>query len=309
MIIGITGATGFLGSYFVDYLLNIGNYNIKALTRNPAKINKDINWFVGDLSSQFDCDKFIQDVDIIIHFAHNNNSQIISNNDVISDAGLNLVPNLTLLESIKKKGRKIHFIYISSGGGIYGKSANKIPFKETDCCNPFSSYGIQKLTMENYLRLWAAQEYLTSAVLRVSNPYGVLLPSNRKQGLIGVVLNKIIRGEVVQIFGNPDNVRDYIHLKDMSKAIEQAFNLQGGFEIYNIGSGQGVSVNEVLNLIEKYSGKKMKREYLEDKNAQILPDWNVLDITKAKENLSWQPEIIFEQGLKSLCEEVYQYQS
>ncbi|KKP40267.1 MAG: NAD-dependent epimerase/dehydratase, UDP-glucose 4-epimerase [Candidatus Peregrinibacteria bacterium GW2011_GWC2_33_13] len=306
MNIGITGANGFLGSYFIDYLLTENIYNIKAFARNPIKSEKNIKWQIGNLSSQYDCELFVQDIDVIVHFAHNNNSPMISNNDIISDAGLNLLPNLTLLEAIKKSGKKIHIVYISSGGAIYGNSLNKIPFKEIDMCRPLSSYAIQKLTMENYLRLWSDLGYITATVLRVSNPYGVLLPSNRKQGLIGVVLNKLIHNETIQIFGNPNNIRDYIHLEDMSKSIKASFKPSSEFEIYNIGSGIGHSVNEILNLIEIYSGQTHKKEYIENKDVNNLIGWNILDISKAKKELNWQPEINLENGLQNLCNKIFE---
>lgn len=305
MNIGITGATGFLGSYLLKELLKEDDYKIKALTRNPIKSNTDIEWQIGNLSSKYDCEEFIKNLDVIIHFAHNNNSPMISNNDVISDASLNLTPNLTLLESIKQSNKKIHFIYISSGGGVYGNSKNKTPFRETDACMPLSSYGIQKLTMENYLRLWASQEYIDVSVLRISNPYGILLPSNRKQGLIGVVLNKLKNNETIQVFGDPNNIRDYLHLDDMSKSIKAALINKCQFNIYNIGAGVGYSVDNILNIIENLSNKKMKREYIETKDAKNLTDWNVLDVSKAKAELNWSPQIKLKDGLQMLCNEVF----
>ena len=305
MNIGITGANGFLGSYFIDYLLTKNIYSIKAFARNPVKSEKKIKWQIGNLTSQYDCELFVQDIEVIVHFAHNNNSPMISNNDITSDACLNLIPNLTLLEAIKKSGKKIHVIYISSGGAIYGNSISQIPFKETDMCSPSSSYAIQKLTMENYLRLWSELGYITSTVLRVSNPYGVLLPSNRKQGLIGVVLNRLKHNETAQIYGNSNNIRDYIHLKDMYKAIQAVFKPYSEFEIFNIGSGLGYSVTEILNLIENYSNQTLKKEYINNKDANNLIGWNVLDISKAKNELNWQPEINLENELQNLCNKIF----
>lgn len=301
MNIGITGATGFLGSYFIDYLLKKDKYNIWALTRKPIKsANKKLNCIIGNLLSEYDCKEFIKNIDILVHFSHTN-TPISSNNDILSDANLNLIPNLTLLESIKKYGKKIHIIYISSGGAIYGESKDKVPFKETDICTPTSSYGIQKLTMESYLKLFSEYSYITSTVLRLSNPYGTLLPSNRKQGLIGVALNKLLNNETFQVYGNSCNVRDYIHLEDMSKAFESCFDLKSVFDIFNIGSGKGHSVQEVLSLIEKDTSKSFKKEFIADENSNHLINWSILDISKAKNELNWQPEIDFETGLKNLC--------
>jgi len=250
MNIGITGATGFLGSYFVQYLLKNPLYKILAFTRKPVEsYSENLKIIVGDLASDYDCEMFVKNIDVLVHLAHTN-SPINSNNDVLSDATLNLLPNLTMLEAIKRQDRKIHVVYISSGGCIYGSSNKKIPFKEIDICKPTSSYAIQKITIENYLKLWSDCSYISSVILRVSNPYGVLLPSNRKQGLIGVALNKLLKNQTLQIYGNPNNIRDYIHLEDLCRAFEAATQYKTDFDIFNIGSGSGISVIEILDLLD-----------------------------------------------------------
>ncbi|OGU60061.1 MAG: hypothetical protein A2X64_07650 [Ignavibacteria bacterium GWF2_33_9] len=306
MNIGIIGATGFLGSYLLDYLCRINKYNIHGFSRNPMSLNKknsNINWIIGNLSSEYDCKEFIKNVDIIIHLAHTN-TPLTSNNDVISDVNLNLIPMVTLLETIKKYGKKIHLVYVSSGGAIYGQSADKTPFKEFDLCLPKSSYGIQKLVAENYIRLWAEKSLLTSTILRISNPYGILLPTDRKQGLIGVVLSKLLKNDSQQIYGDSNNIRDYIHLEDMSKAFELAIEFQNDYEIFNIGSGKGYSVNDIFSLIEQFTSIEIKKNYIELDNSNKLTDWVVLDTSKAEKILNWTPSISLETGLKTLCDEV-----
>lgn len=305
MNIGITGGTGFLGSYLIKYLLKNPNYKIQSLTRKPQDFhNENLTWQIGDLTSESNCKKLITNSDILVHLAHNNSP--LNSNDILSDSGLNLTPNLTLLESIKKTGKKPHLVYISTGGAIYGHTNNYQPLKETNICLPNSSYAIQKLTMENYIRLWTDLSYLTATVLRVSNPYGILLPPERKQGLIGVALNTLLKGETLKIYGNPENIRDYIHLEDMSKAIEKAFNPAKEFEVYNIGSGQGHSVDDILNYLEEFTGQKFKKEQVNDENTQKLIDWNILDISKAELELDWKPKIDFNDGLKAMCEKAIQ---
>ena len=300
--IGITGGTGFLGSYLLKYLLKNSSYKIQALTRKPQEFhNKNLRWIIGDLTSETDCTKLIRNSDILVHLAHNNTP--LSSSDILSDANLNITPNLTLLESVKKLSKKIHIIYISTGGTIYGYTNNHIPLKETDICQPNSSYAIQKLTMENYLRIWSDFTYITCTILRVSNPYGVLLSPERKQGLIGVALNTLLKGEPFKIYGNPENIRDYLHLEDMCKAIESSFANKNNFDIFNIGSGEGYSVNDILNYLEKFSGQKFKKEYINDENTKNLIAWNILDINKAKNELNWTPKIKLNYGLKLLCKE------
>jgi UDP-glucose 4-epimerase len=153
--------------------------------------------------------------------------------------------------------------------------------------------------------MYVAQGCLTATSLRIGNPYGVLLPLERMQGLIGVALNQIFHHQPVKIYGNPNNVRDYIHLEDMCRIFELAIDNQSGFQVYNVGSGQGYSVNNILDLLEQIAGYPVVRSIQPPTQiTNYLPSWIVLDITKAREILRWQPEIAFEQGLKILCEQV-----
>jgi UDP-glucose 4-epimerase len=304
MNIGITGATGFIGSYLINYLKN-KEYKLCGFSRKAfsSDDNDNLSWFIGDLASSYDCEKFVEKVDVIIHLAHTN-TPISSDKDVVSDASLNLLPTLNLLEAIKNANKKVHIIYPGSGGAVYGASKDKIPFKESDLTSPTSSYGIQKLVAEHYLRLWSEKGYITSTVLRISNPYGIILPTNRKQGLIGVVLNRIIHNQPVEIYGNPNNMRDYVHLDDLCFAFEKCLISNKNFDIFNIGSGKSHSVNEILSIIERESGFAIQRDYKTYCDSNNLVDWVGLDITKAKNELQWQPEIDLESGLSKLCKDL-----
>ncbi|WP_201320959.1 NAD-dependent epimerase/dehydratase family protein [Pseudanabaena sp. lw0831] len=308
MKIGITGALGFLGSYLLKYLMNLEKYELFALSRNisPEKIKScgKVVWIEGDLSSNQICADFVKNLDLIIHLAHTN-TPLTSNKDISSDTLLNLVPTLNLLQAVRDYGSFPHLIYASSGGAIYKHSPNCQSFKESDPCEPSSSYGIQKLTVENYLRLGAEQSWLTATSLRIGNPYGVLLPSERMQGLIGVALNQVLHRQPVKIYGDPNNVRDYIHLEDMCRMFELVIHKQSSFEVYNVGSGKGYSVNQILDLIEKLTGVPITKELWQtSQTTNQLPSWIVLDIKKSYENLSWEPLIKLEQGLAALCEQI-----
>lgn len=307
MKIGITGATGFLGSYLLKYLVSLKKYELYSLSRtiSSEKIKNfdSVVWIEGDLSSNKICADFVKNLDLIIHLAHTN-TPLTSNRDVSSDTLLNLVPTLNLLQAVRDYGASPHIIYASSGGAMYKPSLNCQSFKESDPCEPSSSYGIQKLTVENYLRLSAEQNWLTATCLRIGNPYGVLLPSERMQGLIGVALNKTLNRQPVKIYGDPNNVRDYIHLEDMCRMFELVIHQQSSFEVYNVGSGTGYSVNQILDLIEKFTGILMIKEIWQaNQTTNQLPSWTVLDIKKSYENLAWEPLIKLEQGLKALCEQ------
>ena len=167
---------------------------------------------------------------------------------------------------------------------------DRVRYRETDVCAPLSSYGIQKLAAEHYLRLAAFRGQLTATVLRVGNAYGTLLPQHRMQGLIGVAINCVVHGRPVRVFGNPANVRDYIHLDELCNLAERVARPIEEFSILNVGSGRGHSVTDVLGLIEQCYGGAIQVQ-AEPGCGKWLQDWVVLDITKAQRDFGWFPTV------------------
>ena len=308
MKIGITGWTGFLGSYLLNYLIEkYETYLFYGITRKESVKypNHRLIPIIGNLTDKNICHQFIQnDLDVIIWLAHNF-TPLTSNDDLVADVNLNVIPIINTLNEIKKSKKKVHIIYASSGGAVYGFSKEKEPFIETDLLEPMSSYGIQKMIVENYLRMYAIQDIIDVTILRISNPYGILLSTERKQGLIGVALNNILNNKEINIFGDINNVRDYLHLQDMCKAFDICIKKKYEYECFNIGSSIGVSVKNVLKLLEEIVGRKINYKISHIDNASLLPNWNVLNIDKAKNRLSWKPLITLEDGLKRMYDEYY----
>jgi UDP-glucose 4-epimerase len=185
---------------------------------------------------------------------------------------------------------------------VYADNLSCLPYQEIDLCQPINAYGIQKYTIENYVTHYAHAYGFHSTILRISNPYGALLDPQRRQGLIGVVMSRISNDEPVTIYGSSDNIRDYLHLDDMSRAFECCLSFHGSGEIFNIGAGVGHSVDEILGKIESITGQQLKREYIDNEAISRLPNWNVLNISKADTILGWSPTISIDAGLKSMCE-------
>ena len=116
----------------------------------------------------------------------------------------------------------------------------------------------------------------------------------------------MLKGSPIQIYGDPRNVRDYVHLDDMARAFERALVTDNSCEIYNVGSGVGYSVDDVMNKLESFMGMKGRREYIDNSVTANLCKWSVLNIAKAEETLGWVPSISFDTGLKALCESTLQ---
>jgi UDP-glucose 4-epimerase len=212
-----------------------------------------------------------------------------------------MVPTLNLVEAIRIEVTKPHVVFASSGGAIYGPASAQSVLTEDSPCAPASSYGIQKLAMEHYLRLASERGWLTATALRIGNPYGVLLPPERRQGFIGVAVNHVLQGMPVRVFGNPDNVRDYVHLSDVACAFDAAVQPRAPYAAYNIGSGTGHSVRDILALIEQALGRHVPVVYARDtQGADQLVSWNVLDVRRAARELGWAPRIALDDGLRDL---------
>lgn len=302
MKLGIVGASGFLGSILTEHLASAG-HELVALTRTlPPRgeyRQRGVTWIQGDLGSPQDAAECIAGADAVIHLAWTN-TPLTSNAHLPSDASANMLPTLTLLEAARKAGTCPHVVFASSGGTVYGPPCDMRPFVETDACHPQSSYAIQKLAAEHYLRMASEHGWLTTTSLRMGNPYGVLLPPGRMQGFIGTAVSQLRAGSPIRVFGNPKNVRDYVHVDDMCRAFELVLAPQDRFDIFNIGSGTGHSVAEIIQLIEQIEGRDVPVWFDHPAAADELPAWVVLDSGKARERLGWAPEITLGDGLARL---------
>jgi UDP-glucose 4-epimerase len=298
--IGVVGATGFIGSYLSRRLLDRGHGPLRLLIRrsNIAEVAEGAEIIQGDLLSASDCERFAAGLDVIYYLAHVN-SPVNSDVDPVCDAAMNQGALLNLLQAAARLGHQPHIVYFSSGGAIYEPAPGRMPYRESDPCAPLSSYGIQKLAAEHYLRLAAHKDQVTATVLRVGNAYGTLLPQYRLQGLIGVAINSVLHRKPVRVFGSLENVRDYVHLDDICAFSELAMTPRRPFTVVNIGSGVGHSVRDVLGIIEKCYGRGFSIEVDEGLGKGFM-DWVVLDISKARQEFGWIPATDFRNGIQRI---------
>jgi len=306
MLTGVVGAKGFIGAYLTKFLLarRVGSLRLLVRTRPHDAEVSGAEVVCGNLLSSEDCACFAEGLRVIYYLAHTN-SPVNSDRDWPADGLNNLLPLLNLLEAIRSSKIRPHIVYFSSGGAVYAPSAARIPYVETDRCEPASSYGIQKLAAENYLRLAASQGYITATALRVGNAFGTQLPQHRLQGLIGVAVNNIVHGKPVRVFGSVHNVRDYVHLEDICAIAETAAQSCDGFSIVNVGTRIGYSVLDVLQMIESCYGRRIQIDEAEI-DGHGLTDWVVLDNSKAKREFGWTPLIDLRSGINEMLADLHQ---
>jgi UDP-glucose 4-epimerase len=293
MKICVIGADGLIGKSLIKCISVLPDIEVTAFDRNPAPVGISVRWIQGDLQNPEDCIRLVYGQDVIFHLAHTN-SPLTSDRDVEQDTLINLVPTLRLLKAIETVGGIPHFIYPSSGGAIYGVSASGNRFKETDPCQPLNSYGIQKLAAEHYIRLGARRGTLTATVLRIGNAYGWLLPP---------AVTRVLTGQPIRIIGNPENVRDYIHIDDVMAAFLLVMKRRIGFEIFNIGTGIGTTVKKIIEIIERTIFKEVTKKVENLESANTLPNWCILDTQKARVDINWQSKIDIEEGIRRLIEQ------
>lgn len=172
-----------------------------------------------------------------------------SNQHIAQELTANVVSTAKMLDACVKCGvNKV--VFISSGGTVYGKEA-KCPLNENTATNPINSYGIQKVTIEKLLYLYHFMYGLDYRIIRLSNPYG---PYQRPNGVLGAVSTftyKALKGEKITVYGDGSVIRDYIYIDDAIKGITNIVNGEDKYHVYNLGSGYGTSIKQVLEAIQE----------------------------------------------------------
>lgn len=250
----VVGANGFLGSHLVDALVHKG-LDITAFDRfslEPSFGAEPVRRITGDFLNRRDLEEAVAGQRYVFHFL-STTTPATAAGDPTLDIRTNIAQTVELLETCAAAGVERVF-YASTGGAIYGDQG-KSEYSEADRALPVSPYGIGKLTIEHYLEFFRRTHGLDYTVLRISNPYGTRQHPNRKQGLIPIALNNIARGVPVVQFGDGSMVRDYIYVEDMVRMILPLLDTETRYRIYNIGSGEGTSVAEILAALREVTGQ------------------------------------------------------
>lgn len=302
----ILGGGGFIGSHLTEALLRSG-HEATVLDRPQSRYLDQVKEagakiIQGDFLNKYDLHRAIADVEVVYHLISTTVPQTATN-DPLFDAETNLLGTVKLLQEAKNVGvRKI--IFTSSGGTVYG-NPRSIPINENHPKDPIGAYGISKLTVEKYLHLFWTLYGVEYCILRVANAYGERQPITETQGVIPAFLSKILKGVPLEIWGDGSVIRDYVHVHDIVDALVKSVLYQEPTGIFNIGSGRGHSINEIIEVIEKVTGKIARVDSEPGRNFDVPA--NVLDISHAKQELNWTPNIDLEQGVGRMYEWMVKY--
>ena len=297
----VTGGAGFCGSHLVDRLIAEGHQVVvvdNLSTGFERNINSQARFFKMDIRDQNLEEIFKREgIEIVNHHAAQMDVRR-STREPMYDADVNILGSLNLMQLAVKYGIK-KFIYISSGGAVYGEP-EYLPVNEGHKINPGCQYGISKHTVEHYLTLYQAHYGLNFTVLRYPNVYGPRQNPYGEAGVVAIFGMQMLAGIQPTIFGDGTKTRDYVYISDVVAANILAMGDKGDGRIYNLGWEKEVSDLEVFTAVRDALGKTTEPQFGEKRLGEI--DRICLDSTKARQELGWQPKVPFAEGIKSTME-------
>ena len=309
MNIAIIGGAGFIGVNLAIRLSSFPDNRITVVDRDESffeplrKLNlSNVAFLVGSFDNDTDFDRQVKGQDVIYHLA-STTIPGTSNQHIPEELDSNVTVTARLFDAcVKQKVKKV--IFISSGGTVYGKKG-KCPIEENMVTYPISSYGIQKLAIEKMLYLYRYQFGLDYRIIRLANPYGPYQRPNGRLGVVTTFIYKAMTDGRLEVYGDGTVVRDFIYIDDAVKGIINIADGDCEYRVFNLGSGKGTSVNQVIDSI-----KKIVRDDIcvEDESSRSgdVPE-NYLDISRYEKYYGKLDPMSLEEGIKRTMDFLKEY--
>ena len=299
----VTGCAGFIASHLVQRLL-LNNWNVIGLDnfhpyyhkelklKNLANFKDHKNFeFVEGSILDLDLLKKFSNIDTVFHLA-----AIAGVRNSFNNPQEYFDINVKGTENILKIFQNIDELVFASSSSVYGElKQSEFPVKETHPLNPISPYGESKKQSELLCENYSKSSKICTSILRFYTVYG---PRQRPDEAIMKFLNLSISGKPIPIFDDGTKIRDFTYISDIVNGIILSQKFGNG--TYNLGSGNPISVNQMVDIIEEKLGKKIKREYINSPKGDVFKTH--ADITKAEKELNFSPTIKFQNGIEKTIE-------
>jgi len=294
----VTGGAGFIASHLVDALVKEGHEVVVVDDLSMGRreqVHPSARFYQVDIRQREAMEAIFraERPELVNHHAAQGNLRR-SMTEPSFDASVNIVGSLILIElALAYKVRK--FIYISSGGAVYGEP-QRLPVDEQHPIRPLSAYGLSKCTVERYLEIlrdWFGLDYTT---LRYANVYGPRQDPSGEAGVVAIFSRQMLAGQRPTIFGDGTKTRDYVHVDDVVRANLLAMvGERAAGRIYNLGLGREVSDRQIFELVRSAVGATLEPSLETKRPGEI--DRICLDASRAKAELGWEPTIPLEEGI------------
>jgi UDP-glucose 4-epimerase len=301
----VTGGAGFIGSHLVDRLVNEGyevlvidnliTGKLENIKHNLGK--KSFHFVKGDIRDYEQVRRLIKDVDAIFHQAALTSIKMSLQRPTLIKS-INVTGTLKLLEATLNSNVK-RFIYASSAA-VYGDIPP--PQKEDMCPQPISPYGESKLAAENYIKEFHEKYGLETICLRYFNVYGSRQNKHSQySSVITKFIERLLNNKPLYIYGDGQQTRDFISVKDVVRANMLALESGGvAGEIFNVGTGVSISINELAKMIVDLIKRDVKIIHIKPKRGDVRN--SLADITKVKKILRFYPKHSLKEELPQLVE-------
>lgn len=297
----IVGAAGFIGCGVARALEGAGIGVRLADTATRLERCRDLlagqDARVFDFSTQRAPPGLLDGIDAMIHLGCTTNPAH-SMDAMAFDADSNIGSSIRLFEAARDAGIR-RVVFSSSGGTVYGVPA-ELPVRESAATDPLSAYGVSKLAIEKYLAICPGVDGIS---LRLANPYGVFQLRGAAVGVIARYLLVVSRGGPLEVWGDGSVVRDYIAIDDVAEAFVAAAS---GRDVapgaYNIGSGSGASIADIIDIVFRVSGRRVPVNYLAARGYDVPAI--VLESSRFARETGWQARTELTDGIMALWQQV-----
>ena len=301
----ILGGCGFIGRHVALLLVRAG---CRVTLSDRAPLGRDlpegyaeqIVWRPDDFSS-IDWDAAVADADVVHHYAWSS-IPASANADPRADLQTNVGMTIDMLEAMRRRGGRV--VFASSGGTVYG-APRRIPVPEDHAVAPISAYGAGKVAAEAYLSLYRSLYGLDCRIARIANPYGAGQDISRGLGSATTFLYNALTERPITIWGTGEVVRDFVHIADVARGLVTLASAPRNDEyVFNIGSGAGTSLNDIISILEAKLGRTLKVAQFKSRAFDV--PINVLDISRIRAVFGWSPALSFSQGIDRTIEDLRQ---
>ena len=302
----VTGGAGFIGSNFVHHILNkypdykIVNLDSLTYAGNLENLkdlegNKNYEFVKGDIVNPEDVAKAVKGVDLIVNFAAESHvdRSILSPADFIRT---NVLGTQVLLEIAKENDIRFHHVSTDEVFGDLGPSDP--PFNEDTPYDPSSPYSASKASADHLVRAYVRTFGLKATISNCSNNYG---PYQFPEKLHGLFITNLMEDKKIPVYGDGLQIRDWLYVEDHCKAIDMIIHKGKIGETYCIGGDAEKTNLEITKKILELMGEdESKIEHVKDRPGHDVR--YAIDFTKIKNELGWEPEVNFEEGMKKTVE-------
>ena len=294
----MTGGAGFIGSHLVKALVKAG-HQVRVLdnlstgsVENLADVLDAIEFVRGDVRDYGVIESAVGGVDAVVHLA-----ALIDVAESVEKPDLYFDVNVRGTYNVAKASKNVSTFVFASSSAIYGEPI-RVPIPEDHPLMPKSPYAASKISGEAFVQAFANQYGFRPVILRLFNVYGPK-QSRAYAGVIIEFIRRVSRGEPPVIFGDGEQTRDFIHVSDVVEAIMLLLRNEWARGVFNIGSGEGVTINYLARLILKLMGREDLRPiYAPPRPGDIRH--SIADISRAQKELGFKPKVKLEVGIKEL---------